>query len=517
MNPKVTIIAPTVNEEPVKTGAYARVSSKNLGQKISYQNQVNYYEDYIKKDREAYFSGVYADEGITGTSISKRIGFQKMMEDARTGKIDRIITKSITRFGRNLTETLYALRKLKDYGVSVYFEQDNIDTATVQGELKVSMGAFLAESESRTLSQTAKWSYRKRAVEGYFNQPKLPYGYYRKNKVIEVDEYKARIIRLLFKLYVTKDISTDRIRKKFNHYHIGKREWSRSGLVWMLSNERYCGDMLLQKKYSPDVFPYKLSINKGELPQYYVYNSFPKIIDRELYEKSMAKLHKTRLKLSEAQLEKNRSYAFTSMIMCEHCSSVFKRRVHKGKVSWACATHLIDRTECDIKQINEEELKEAFVRLFYKLKSNIFILEAYRDNLVYYTVSDDMNMQLYNIDKKIYDLQGQLQKNYEGCEDDSMGNMEYINCIHDIKVKISCLKKQKEMIKVKTLEEQRDAETNQLLSFLRDCEWIKEFDENLFKKVIKNIKVNHSHIIFTLKNSLAIKIERKIYDGNYSN
>ena len=300
MKKEVIIIEPTIKEEPPKVGAYARVSSNNVNQVNSYHSQVNYYEEYIQKGRNAYFSGMYTDKGITGTSIEKRIGFQKMMADAKHGKLDCIVTKSITRFGRNVTETLFALRELKAYGVSVYFEQEDIDTATVTGELKIAMNAFLAESESKTISQTAKWSFRKRAEKGYFNQPNLPYGYYRKDETIMIDEHQARVIRLLFKLYIVKDLSIEKISKAFNRHHVGNRKWSRSGITWMLSNERYCGDMLLQKKYSPEVFPYKLTLNKGELPQYYVYDSFPKIIERDIYDRSVKKMENARKNLSES-------------------------------------------------------------------------------------------------------------------------------------------------------------------------------------------------------------------------
>ena len=198
MDKKVSIIEPLSREEKIKTAAYARVSSKSDDQIHSFNSQVAYYSQYINQLQNTIIVDVYTDEGITGTVIEKRNGFKKMIQDCRDGLIDRIITKSIARFGRNFTETLKTLRELKCLGVSIYFEEEHIDTADSVSETSISTYMMSAELESRTISYNQRWGFRTRAEKGIYNQPHLPYGYYRIDGKILINESEAVIVRLLF-------------------------------------------------------------------------------------------------------------------------------------------------------------------------------------------------------------------------------------------------------------------------------------------------------------------------------
>lgn len=263
-------------------GCYARVSSDSEDQLNSYNNQVDFYESYVNSLENSKLVKIYTDEGITGTRMDKRDGFLQMIEDCRKGLINTIITKSISRFARNITETLSVVRELKSIGVSVYFMTEKIDTAKMGSEMMLAVYAACAEIESKAISNAQKWAFRTRAKEGRYNQPKLPYGYQRIDGEVKVIEDEAKIVEDIFNKYVNKDFSVTKLVDYLNKHYFKKKKWSQSTVSSMLKNERYCGDMLLQKRYSPDVFPYKLVTNKGELAQYYIYDVFPKIINREL-------------------------------------------------------------------------------------------------------------------------------------------------------------------------------------------------------------------------------------------
>lgn len=515
MEKKVSIIEPIRMKHTIKTAAYARVSSKSDDQIHSFGSQVAYYTEYIGQLKNHILVDVYTDEGITGTVIEKRTGFKEMINDCKKGKIDRIITKSIDRFGRNFTETLKTLRELKCLGVSVYFEKENIDTQKSNSEISISSYMMASEWESRNISNNQRWGFRTRAEQGIYNQPHLPYGYYREGDEIKINEDEAFIVKLMFDMYVEKDMSTVAIEKYFNKNRIGNRKWSRSGIVLMLINERYCGDQLLQKKFTTDEFPYHLVQNKGELPQYYVYDSFPAIIGRTLYEASYDKWEKSRSELSEEQLSANQRYTYTSKIECCSCHKKFKRRVYRGEKFWCCTNHLKDRGICMNKQITEKELNEAFLRMYHKLHNSLDKLEAYGDNLAEFLMSDEKLNELTNLDKELTALHHEkvkiLQANIEGY----MTDIEKITKLNEIHMYKSLYELEKKKLLNETYECDSVLNNKRLLYIIQNCGHIQEFDEHIFQTIIKAIMVNQDFINFKLYNGLDIKVERRMYDGNY--
>lgn len=515
MNNKVSIIEPLSREEKTKIAAYARVSSKSDDQIHSFKSQVSYYSHYINQLQNTIMVDVYTDEGITGTVIEKRNGLKKMLQDCHNGLIDRIITKSIARFGRNFTETLKALRELKRLSVSIYFEEEHIDTADSVSETSISTYMMSAELESRTISYNQRWGFRTRAEKGIYNQPHLPYGYYRIDKEIQINETEAVNVRMLFDMYVNQDMSTVAITKHFNQYKIGSRTWSRSGIVLMLINERYCGDKLLQKKFTTDEFPYHLVINKGELPQYYIYDSFPKIIDRSLYEASYAKWEKGRDNLSDNQLTANKRYPYTSKIECAECHEKFKRRIYQGVEFWCCRKHLVDRDSCMNKQISKEELDEAFLKLYYRLKNSIDILESYGSNIVKMLMDDEKTKEMLTLDKELYNLHAEklklLKKNLEG----KISDKEKITKLNEIQMYKSLYELEKKKV-LNLVYERGEYKNNQkLIDKLKQSVLIDTFDETIFHEIVQKIMIDQNYIYFQLYNDLIIKTERIKYDGNF--
>lgn len=242
-----------------RMAAYARVSTDSDEQFTNYEAQIDYYTRYIAKRDDWEFVKVYTDEGITGTSTKHRDGFNLMVKDALDGKIDLIITKSVSRFARNTVDSLTTVRKLKDAGVDVYFEKENIYTFDSKGELLITIMSSLAQEESRSISENVTWGQRKRFADGK----------------------EAEIIRLIYRLFLQGKTASG-ICKHLDGLGIstptGKKAWNQTTVNSILCNEKYKGDALLQKKFTVDFLTKKQKVNEGEVPQYYVEDNHPAII-----------------------------------------------------------------------------------------------------------------------------------------------------------------------------------------------------------------------------------------------
>lgn len=249
------IIIPAHDElvaRKLRVAAYARVSSSSEDQLNSYRVQNQYYSELISNNPDWEMVDIYADEGITGTSVEKREDFQRMMQDCRKGKIDRILVKSISRFARNTKDCLAAVRELKELGVSVQFEEQGIDTSKVSSEMVTAIMASLAQKGSESISGNVQWGYQKRMRDGTFIPPLLPYGYKTVDKKIYIDEQQAEIVRQIFMSYLSGQ-SMDAISEQLNasriplHTNGADRPWRRWIISYILSNEKYTGDSLWQK------------------------------------------------------------------------------------------------------------------------------------------------------------------------------------------------------------------------------------------------------------------------------
>lgn len=270
----------------IRLAAYCRVSSDSEDQLHSFAAQIRYYTEYAQRNTEYRLVDIYADEGITGTSMEKRNEFHRLIRDCKKGLIDRIIVKSVSRFARNTEELLAALRMLSELGVSVYFEEQGIDTAIMNSEMIVTFPGMAAQQESVTISGNIRWSYKKRMESGEFNCQYPAYGFNLVDGQLEINETEAVIVRRIFNLYL-QGYGKQSIANILNDEGVCRRhnqkKWYTYTVSYILNNERYMGDALLQKSYTTEGLPFKKVRNKGERPQYYVENSNPAIVSRETY------------------------------------------------------------------------------------------------------------------------------------------------------------------------------------------------------------------------------------------
>ena len=285
--PRVTVLpatrnrfttAPIASVQKRRVAAYARVSTDSDEQLTSYEAQVDYYTHYIKERPDWTFAGMYADEGISGTNTKRREGFNQMITDALAGKIDLIVTKSVSRFARNTVDSLTTVRKLKEKGVEVYFQKENIYTLDSKGELLITIMSSLAQEESRSISENVTWGCRKRFADGKVSMPYKNFLGYRKggNGEPEIVPEEAEVVRRIYRLFLEGQTPYG-IKQILEAEHIptptGKQTWQTATILSILTNEKYKGDALLQKTFCTDFLTKKMKVNEGEVPQYYVENS----------------------------------------------------------------------------------------------------------------------------------------------------------------------------------------------------------------------------------------------------
>ena len=382
----VTVIPanPQMMQETVKrqlrVAAYCRVSTEEEEQQSSYEAQCSYYTDKIMTNPEWTMAGIFADEGITGTSTKKRDDFNRMIRRCRQKKIDLILTKSISRFARNTLDCLRYVRALKELGIGVYFEKENINTMDMDTELILTfMGAF-AQSESESISANVKWGIRQAMKEGkvHINFNRL-FGYYVKEDGSPgIDPDKAENVRYIYDRYLAGD-SLREIKQKLESAGVlapnGSERWDFTEIRRILTNEKYVGDALLQKTFKPDVLSGKIVKNTGQLPMYLVQNNHPAIIDRDKYNAVQAERERrnTRKSPSQKTSSTGRScyaskYALSERLICGECGTLYRRctwkRNGKTKIVWRCVNRLDYGTRyCnDSPSMEENSLQQAIMK-----------------------------------------------------------------------------------------------------------------------------------------------------------
>ncbi|NFE94374.1 recombinase family protein [Clostridium botulinum] len=325
------LIAKVPNKKRV--AAYARVSSGKEAMLHSLSAQISYYSEYIQKHRVWEYVGVYADEALTGTK-EQRPEFQRLLEDCRSGKIDMIITKSISRLARNTVTMLETVRELKDLNVNVYFEKENIHSLSGDGELMLTILASFAQEESRSVSENCKWRIRKGFADGELINLRFMYGYRIEKGKIEINEGEAKIVRMIFKDYID-GMGCTLIAKKLREMNIPKVRggtWNSERVVEIIKNEKYTGNALLQKKYVKDHLNKTLVINKGNLPMYYAEGTHPAIIDTETFQRAQEIMCINAKKYSSKSTRVK--YPFTSKIICSTCGKKYKHKSRRGRATW---------------------------------------------------------------------------------------------------------------------------------------------------------------------------------------
>lgn len=417
--PRVTVIPSTIDtltKAPLfvtnkkKVCAYARVSTDSEDQENSFEAQQRAYTKMINNNPEWEFIQVYADKGISGTSLKNRDQFNQMVKDAKAGKIDLIINKSISRFGRNTVDTIKTIRELKAVGVEVFFEKENISTFDGKGELILTIMASLAQEESRSISENVKMGRRWAYQQGKVYIPFKSFLGYKKGEKgeIAIDENQAATVRLIYRLYLVEGMTCYGIAEYLNNRGIRTaldKAWKKTSVEHILKNEKYKGDALLQKGYVENFLDHKVVKNDGALPQCYVENSHPAIIEKDMWEQVQYEM-KRREKIGASY---SPSDIFSSKLICENCGGFYGRKVWHANSKYESVIYRCngkyDKKHshiCKTPHLTETEIREAFIKAYnIVMADKDFIIKDIEELITLLTDTAD-------IDEKMLSLEAEL-------------------------------------------------------------------------------------------------------------
>ena len=516
-----------------KVCAYARVSTDSEEQLTSYKSQIKHYSEYIKSNPEWEFVGIYADEGISGTQVKNRTEFQRMIDDALSGKIDIIIAKSISRFARNTVDTLNNARLLREHNIDVYFEKENIHTLLLDSEMFLTLYSAFAQAESESLSMNVKLGLKAKMKRGEFVGNVKCYGYdwIKETKELKINEEQAEVVRQIFNWYIN-GIGSYTIAKKLNEEQVKTNrggKWTPSSVRQIIRNEKYVGDLINQKKYSISPLTHKKAINLGEKEKYYSKDHHQPIISREVWDKAKdiySKRSKEMIPDGKQHGNKfSKRYPFSSKIYCGICGNTFVRRISgkrkddSKKIYWSCSKRITNIEECSKSIFIEENiLKSIFIQIYnyvvkekHKTKDKLF-------NAIKNILDEDNNKGTLNnlrqekqkLEKRLSNLIDMKLDDYENKSIYTTKENEINEEIKKINVEISNYEtsdlnnkniiKQLDIVE-KVFEEQKN---------------IKEFDETLFENLVDKIiigeidkdgNINENVINFILKIGSNYKYE----------
>ena len=488
-----------------RVAAYIRVSSVSEDQLHSFSAQYRYYRQLFENSPDEVLSEIYADEGITGTSTEKRTEFNRMMSDARRHLFDRIIVKSVTRFARNTKDCLEATRELRELGISVYFEENGVDTEHVAGEMLITLLGMAAQNESLSLSKNLRWGIRKRMEDGTYNNCSTAFGYDCIDGNLVINEHDAEIVRRIFADFLAGK-GTNIIAKELSSET--NEHWYNSTISYILANERYIGDKILQKRFTTEILPLKKHINKGEQPKYYVRGSHEPIIDENTFQKAQ------QLIASRRSVERQfHEYIFTQMIVCGHCGHSFKRVMNSVKAYWVCGNHSKNAAYCPIRQIPETGICSAFVRLFNKLKtcSETLLKPAARQLETLILKKQNNNTELITTRRSMVEAHDQLVQINRLRENGLLPDEIFNERKKEIESRL--LRLRETAISASDTDELSDRlnKLYDLIEMLENAAYLMEFDESVFRLVVEKIvALPGGEVLFRIGGGLKFKerIER---------
>jgi len=494
----------------LRVAAYCRVSTETEEQNSSYEVQVAHYTDFIKKNAEWEFAGIFADDGISGTNTKKREEFNRMIEECMEGNIDLVITKSISRFARNTLDCLKYIRQLKEKNISVYFEKENINTMDAKGEVLITIMASLAQQESQSLSQNVKLGLQYRYQQGKIQVNHNRFMGYTKdedgNLVIEPKE--ARIIKRIYKEYLEGE-SLAGIGRNLEKDGIltaaGKPRWRPETIKKILKNEKYMGDALLQKTVTVDFLTKERVKNEGHAPQYYVENSHEAIISKEIYLQAQEELHRRNNIYTGADKNKrlySSKYALSTITFCGDCGDIYRRvywNVHGRKeFVWRCVTRIEQGPEvCENRTVKEAELYDAVMTAINKLlASGDNMIRSLEEN-IHAVIGDTTEYRI----SEINDLLEEKQK-----EVISLANKgkDYDFLADEIDV---LREKRQSLLTEDASLSGENERIQELIEFIRANKYrTKIFDDKLIKKLIQNVTVYDDHFVICFRSGIEIEV-----------
>ena len=488
-----------------KVAAYCRVSTDSKDQLNSYHTQIGYYTNFIAQHPGWELVDIYADEGITGTSLEKRDEFKRMLADCRSGKITRILVKSVSRFARNTLELIETTRGLKDLGVVVVFEEQGIDTAQMLGEMQLTLLAMAAQEESTSISKNMRWSIQKRMDAGTYLGNTAPYGYRLEDGQLKIEETEATVVRRIFEMRLS-GMGQVAITQELNRKRIQPRDgkpWTVYRVRYILSNERYIGDSLFQKKYIADPLSHKSVRNHGERDQYYIHDTHEAIISRENFQKVQESFQ------NQSPRRSKTPHLFVHRILCPQCGCHYRYIRSSGKPYWGHASQSEIEPSCKDIRLPEESIQAAFVNLLGKLHTHsdailsptLSLLEEIaarqeRGNAKLY----ELNTALADLNEKAHTLQRLHNKGF--IEDADF--REQSDALASQRKKLSDQRPQAihGSKALETLDKLRELQRQ--LDTLPEFPW--EFDIDQFDQLVEKIvPLSKTELLFKLKCGLEFK------------
>lgn len=473
---------------------------------------MEHYTDYIRKNPEWEFALIFADDGISGTNTKKREEFNRMIDEAMAGKIDMIVTKSISRFARNTIDCLKYIRQLKEKNIPVYFEKENINTMDAKGEVLLTIMASLAQQESQSLSQNVKLGFQYRYQQGQITVNHNRFlGYTKDEKgqlIIDPDE--AVVVRRIYREYL-EGASMQQICRGLEADGIltgaGKQKWRPETLHKILKNENYIGDALLQKTYTVDFLEKKRVPNNGLVPQYYVENSHEAIIPSNLYMQVQKEILR-RTNLHSGANRKKRvyssKYALSSIVSCPNCGDIYRGIAwnNRGKRSfvWRCVSRVEHGpSRCDAPTVGETELQQAVIKAInIALGGKDDMIVALEQNIASVLALEDEN-SMESIKAKLEELQKELLKR-ANAKKDYNDLADEIDRLRELKQNAMAENAEREGLK------QRIAEMHEFLA--EQTEKIKEYDESLVRRMIEKVTVYEEKFSVEFKSGTSVDVER---------
>lgn len=491
----------------IRVAAYCRVSTDDDEQLGSFESQKLYYEQKIASNKDWVNAGIFADEAVTGTKTDKRSGFQDMIAHCYNGEIDMILTKSISRFARNTVDTLNYVRMLRDRNIAIFFEKENINTLDMNGELLLTIMSSLAQQEVESLSQNVKMGLQMKMKRGEligFNGC-YGYDYHTEDKSITVNEEEAEIVRMIYDMYL-EGYGTTTIAKRLMELGIknkkGEVSWHTHGVMGMIKNEKYKGDILFGKTFTTDPISKRRLANMGEENQYYLRDHHEPIVSREIWDKAEEiRMKRSRNKVVETTGNRERytrQYSFSSMCECAYCGHKLTRRTRHSrsdyeKPVWQCMNATkngIDNCP-NCKAVDEAILEGAFLDAFELLAGNFDdVLDVVLSYVAESADSDENIRKKQQIDKDISSLESKKSRMTDMLIDGTISKEVYEEKMVDFTRKLHKLSERKALLE-DSICTQKDI--NRRMSELRDTlekeQVLDEFDRVVFESIIDRVIV----------------------------
>ena len=522
--PSAALAEQDIQKRELRMAAYCRVSTEKDEQANSYESQIDYYTELINENPNWKLVGIFADKGLSGTSTKKREQFNLMIQKCRRGRIDMIITKSVSRFARNTLDCVGYVRKLKAMGIGVIFEKEGVNTMDMDDEMLLTIFGVLAQTESQSLSKNISMGYRQA-----FKAGKVPYHAlygYRKGADgnYEIEPEEAKVIQRIYHRYLSgqsvgqirKDLQADGILTKF-----GKATWSEGVVQHTLRNERYVGDVLLQKTYTKDVLTHKVEKNIGKLPQYYIHNNHQPIIDRDVWNKVQEEIARRVCKRKSPSRKARTSaskycgkYALNELLVCGECGALYRRttwakRPHGRVAVWRCTSRLEHgKKHCKHSpSLPEETLHTALMSAISEVITRGALLDTLTDS-VRAAAGADTDAARYHAAKRRV---GELDKMWSSLikQSANAGNDEdyYDNRIKEIMDERAVWQETVQEFEGKgTIDQYTERMVNEAIGMLeQEPILLSQYDEQIVRQLIDKVQVLAAdHIVVTLKGGMEI-------------